>query len=114
MSDDPRKPAERSAATSAAAWTLFLVATVVGLAIDLWTKAWAFAALGPNPVVLDRAQVIELTRSGRSLSTLVPDHTPTTLVPHALDARSLVACLALGLGGTAALGLGLGRGRSAA
>lgn len=99
---EPRPQSERSAAKSPAAWVLFVVATAAGLAIDLWTKSLAFARLAPQPVHIDRTEVIELTRAGRSLAALVPDHFATTVVPHGLD-------LTLVLNRGAVFGLGAGR-----
>ena len=88
MTKAPRedgRATERSAAKSPGAWALFLAVTAIGLFVDLWTKYLAFGRLAPDPVRIDREAVIELTRSDRSLAALIPDHTPTVVVPHLLE-----------------------------
>lgn len=87
---------------SASAWVVLGVVTLGGLAIDLATKSIAFASLAADPVRIERAAVVELTSQGRGLETLLPFHTPRTVIPNGLEFQ-----LVLNQG--AVFGLGSGR-----
>ncbi|MBS0196626.1 MAG: signal peptidase II [Planctomycetes bacterium] len=54
---------------------------VVGLAIDLWTKVWAFKTVAGSPVVVSREEVLSSGWLGR----LIPQHDPVTVIPNILD-----------------------------
>lgn len=60
--------------------TLAIVA-LLGLAIDLITKAVAFATIAQNPVILRRADVL----ASENLETLLPWHEPVVIVPRLLE-----------------------------
>lgn len=62
--------------TSGRAWAWLLGSTAVSLAIDLWTKAAAFARVADAPVDVVRERVVEMQNSGRSLQSLIPPHEP--------------------------------------
>ncbi len=53
---------------SPCAWTTLVLVFVSGLALDLWSKAWAFAVIAGYPVELDRERVLE------NAAFLVPHH----------------------------------------
>lgn len=76
------------------------MSVTVALAADLVTKWLAFARLAPNPVRIDRADVIALPTS--QINTLVPPHEPTVVVPHLLELKLVLnpgAVFGLGAGG---------------
>ena len=50
--------ADRPAWRSPIAWATLLLVTFCGLSLDLWSKSWAFEHVAPNPVVLDRSEVL--------------------------------------------------------
>lgn len=87
---------------SASAWVVLAAVTIGGLAIDLATKAIAFASIAADPVRIQRAAVVELTSQGRGLEALLPFHTPRTVIPSGLEFQ-----LVLNQG--AVFGLGSGR-----
>ncbi len=78
-------PPESPAWKSLGAWVLLAVVTFGGFAVDLASKSAAFRAVADAPVVLDRAFVIELTSRGRGIQSLLPMHTPRTVVPYVLE-----------------------------
>ena len=82
------------------AWTTLLVATGLGLALDLVSKAMAFQRVAGAPVVVQRSDVLSLPPE--RINTLIPDHPPVTVVPHVLDLR-------LVLNPGAVFGVGAGR-----
>ncbi|MCH2136945.1 MAG: signal peptidase II [Phycisphaerales bacterium] len=47
-------PARRSGC----AWATLLLIALSGLALDLWSKSWAFAHVAPEPVVLERETLL--------------------------------------------------------
>lgn len=63
------------------AWAVLIAVTLVGLALDLGTKWWAFRSLGPTPVVLVREQVL----TTRDLGNLIPFPARREIVPNILD-----------------------------
>lgn len=63
------------------AWTVLIIVTLVGLALDLGTKWWAFRSLGPTPVVVVRDQVL----ATRDLGNLIPFPARREIVPNLLD-----------------------------
>ncbi len=67
---------------SGKAWTTLLIAMAVSVALDLWSKAWAFRSLAPNPVRISREEVLA---AKSQLWTLVPEHTTRTIIPQVLD-----------------------------
>lgn len=70
-------PARRSRA----AWILFILTALIGLAIDLVSKYLAFAYVAGSPVRFTRDQVV----AARDLDTLIPDHAPVNIIPGLLD-----------------------------
>lgn len=70
---------------SASAWVVLGAVTLGGLAVDLVTKSIAFASIAADPVRIQRAVVVELTSQGRGLETLLPSHTPRTVIPSGLE-----------------------------
>lgn len=86
------------AGRSAKAWILFLTATALGLAADLWSKSAAFARVADTPVVIRRSDVLSTDVLGR----LIPPHDPVVVVPNLLE-------LTLVLNPGAVFGIGAGK-----
>ncbi len=63
------------------AWVVLTTMAVLGLAIDLWTKVWAFKTVAGSPVVVNREEVLSSGWLGR----LIPQHDPVTVIPSILD-----------------------------
>jgi signal peptidase II len=61
---------------SPAAWAVLIGVMALGLAIDLGSKSWAFAAVAPQPVVLDRETIL----SSRDRNP-VPPHPSIPVLP---------------------------------
>ncbi len=80
------------------AWTLLLVVTAVGLALDLFSKWWAFASLGPMPVRITREAVLQT----RDLGLLIPPGSRRQVISGLLD-------LTLVLNPGAVFGMGAGK-----
>ncbi len=80
------------------AWTLLLVVTAAGLALDLFSKWWAFAHLGPMPVHITREAVLQT----RDLGSLIPPGSRREVVSGLLD-------LTLVLNPGAVFGMGAGK-----
>ncbi|HUO08966.1 MAG TPA: signal peptidase II [Phycisphaerae bacterium] len=66
---------------SARAWLVFLLPAVLGLAGDLWLKAWSF----PDgvPAAAEAAQLV----AGRNPAQAFP---PTTIIPHVLGFTTII------------------------
>jgi signal peptidase II len=86
---------------SRAAWMVLILVTALGLASDLITKAIAFNTIADRPVFVDREQVLQAQREGRSLGSLVPPAS-VTVIPNVLD-------LSLVLNPGAVFGIGAGK-----
>ncbi len=86
-----------AAGRSRRAWAWFLAVCVVGLVVDLGTKAWAFATIADRPVRIDKREVLRAD----DLSLLIPAHEPIVVVPGVLE-------LTLVLNDGAVFGLGSG------
>lgn len=70
----------------AKAWAWLAGVTLVGLALDLWTKHATFLKVAGVPVDVVREQVLAITaRDPRLLQTLIPRHEPVVVVPGLLD-----------------------------
>lgn len=82
------------------AWVRLLVATVLGVAVDLISKAVAFASIAEQPVTIRRSDVLAAGADG--VRRLVPPHEPVTVAPHLLEFR-------LVLNPGAVFGMGPGR-----
>ncbi len=67
------------------AWVLLVVVAVLALATDLGSKWLAFERVAPQPVVLERAEVIEASRSARGPGAVIPWHEPVVVVPRVLN-----------------------------
>ncbi|MBX3378960.1 MAG: signal peptidase II [Phycisphaeraceae bacterium] len=83
---------------SPAAWIVLLGVVLVGLAIDLASKSWAFATIAGAPVEFTRQQALSTT----PLSALIPMHQPRVIVPSILN-------FTLVLNPGAVFGIGAGR-----
>jgi signal peptidase II len=59
--------------------------TVLGVGIDLASKAIAFSTIAGPPVHVDRERVLEASEHGRSLSSLIPPHEPVVVIPKLLN-----------------------------
>jgi len=82
-SSEPKSP---SSLSSGRAWAVLIVVTVIGLALDLGSKWYAFAHIAPHPVIIDRARVLEAQANKQSLSRLIPDDmVPRTVIKNVLD-----------------------------
>ncbi|MBL9000058.1 MAG: signal peptidase II [Phycisphaerae bacterium] len=66
---------------SPGAWAVLLSVTAVGLFLDLWTKAWAFATIAGSPVEVRREDVLTST----FLGSLIPPHPPVVVIPGVLE-----------------------------
>lgn len=86
------------AGRSLRAWLLFLGATAIGLAADLWTKHAAFQRVAGFPVDVRREDVL----TASSLGDLIPPHDPVVVVPSVLE-------LTLVLNPGAVFGIGAGK-----
>ncbi len=69
------------AGASPRAWLVLLAVTFLGLAADLTSKHWAFRAIGPRPVEIRRADVL----NAPSLASLIPDGSRRVAIPRVLD-----------------------------
>jgi signal peptidase II len=87
---------------SPGAWGVLLLVTVLGLAVDLASKAIAFAKIAGVPVTVSRERVMEISTQGRTLSSLIPPHEPMVVVPKLLN-------LTLVLNPGAVFGIGAGK-----
>ncbi len=90
-----------SAARSPRAWVVLLSVLVAALATDLASKRLAFDHLAPIPIALDRQAVLDAV-AGEGITSLIPRHAPTTVIPHGLE-------LTLVLNRGAVFGLGQGQ-----
>lgn len=88
----------RPAGSSRRAWIVFLATAVVGLIVDLWSKAAAFRHIAETPVILRREDVVGSTTLGR----LIPPHDPIVVIPNLLE-------LTLVLNPGAVFGIGAGK-----
>ena len=88
---------------STSAWAVLVISTLLALALDLGTKHLAFERIAPDPVVVDRTEVLaQMARDVRGLQALVPIHQPVTPIPHILEFK-------LVLNGGAVFGSGQGK-----
>lgn len=69
------------AGRSPSAWLLFLGVTVLGIAVDLWSKYAAFARIADAPVTIRREDVM----ASNALGNLIPYHDPVVVVPSLLE-----------------------------
>lgn len=111
---DSSRP-DASALRCRRAWGRLLVVLVIGLTADLVTKWAAFRYIADAPVVIERAEVLRVTRLGHSLGVLIPPHEPVTVIPGVLDFTLVLnkgAVFGIGAGGPwvllTLLGLGVG------
>ncbi len=87
---DGKGGAQRGGALrSPRAWAILILVTILGLAVDLASKAIAFAKIAGVPVDVSRERVMEISSgaagSGRTLSSLIPPHEPMVIVPKVLN-----------------------------
>lgn len=83
---DDASQGRQSAIRSGSAWAVLIAVTVIGLAMDLGSKWYAFRTIAPHPVMLERDRVLEAQRNGVSLSTLIPrDMEARHVIPNLLD-----------------------------
>lgn len=84
--DTPSTSTSPRAGRSRSAWILFLTVLVLTLAADLVSKQLAFDHVAPNPVAIDRQQVLQtMAQDPRLLQTLIPTHTPVVVAPKVLQ-----------------------------
>ncbi len=88
----------RPGSASKRAWLILILTTLVGLILDLWTKALAFERVVGYPVQVEREQVLQVP----DLGVLIPPHEPVTVVPNVLE-------LTLVLNPGAVFGIGAGK-----
>lgn len=71
---------------SRAAWLTLLLALLLSLVLDLGSKHWAFRSVADDPVVVDRQDVLRVSRQDpRLVNTIIPDHKPIVVVPRLLE-----------------------------
>jgi signal peptidase II len=66
---------------SVRAWMILLLTSVIGLIADLWSKAYAFAHVAPNPVVITRQDVL----NSNDLGYLIRPHEPVGVIDRVLE-----------------------------
>lgn len=87
--DFPGGPAS-SAWRSRSAWLWLLLTCILAIVVDLGSKQRAFALVASEPVVIQRAEVLRISRlvDARAISDpasgIVPRHTPMVVIPHLL------------------------------
>ncbi len=74
-------PQARPTLQSRRAWYWFLGTIIFGIVTDLLTKSIAFARVTPNPVRLDRAEILNTP----NISHLIPYHDPVVVIPNILE-----------------------------
>lgn len=86
MKDQPAPPPGSASAslTSRPAWVVLVAVMLLGLGLDLATKAIAFRSIADAPVSIDRREVIEVGRR-QPLEVLLPPHDPIVIVPSVLE-----------------------------
>ncbi|MBL8757255.1 MAG: signal peptidase II [Phycisphaerae bacterium] len=104
---DPAPPHAPSPApparASRAAWLTLLFVTALALALDLASKHLAFARIADAPVILDREEILSLSRvDPRLIGRVLPRHEPVVVVPRVLE-------LTLVLNPGAVFGMGAGQ-----
>ncbi len=60
---------------------IFVLTAVIGLGIDLWSKAYAFEHVASKPVVLTREDVL----TTQNLGYLIDQHEPMRVIEHVLE-----------------------------
>jgi signal peptidase II len=81
----PRAAASPPASHAPGAWAVLIGVSVLALATDLGSKAIAFATIADRPARIRREDVLQVWGQGRSLSALIPNHEPLTVIPRVLD-----------------------------
>jgi len=76
-------PRDMPAWRSRSAWIRLLVVVVIGVTIDLVTKAIAFRHVAGRPVVVDRELALSLPPA--HINQLIPAHEPVRVIPYVLD-----------------------------
>jgi lipoprotein signal peptidase len=94
--------ARGGALASPRAWAILIGVAVLGVAVDLASKAIAFATIAGAPVRVSREDVLFASEQGRSLSSLIPPHEPVVIGPKLLN-------LTLVLNPGAVFGIGAGK-----
>lgn len=67
---------------SRGAWAVLLVTLAIALALDLWSKWYAFERVAGSPVATTRAEVLQT--GPKDLWRLIPPHDPVVVVPRGL------------------------------
>lgn len=74
------------AGSSWRAWAVMLLVCAATLALDLWTKSWAFETIAGAPVVVDREVVLRIAEvNPRDIGRIIPPHRAMVVVPHVLE-----------------------------
>lgn len=63
------------------AWSVLVLISIFGLIADLWSKSWAFASVGDQPVDFTREQVLSIPELWR----LIPPHEPMSVINRVLE-----------------------------
>src|ERR1051325_7268372 len=75
-------PAQQSTWRCKRSWTVLILVTVLGLAIDLASKSLAFRYVAGTPVEINRDDIIIRHRSP---SDQIPFHAPVVVIPRLLE-----------------------------
>jgi len=86
VSEAPEPTTPTSPFRCARAWGVLLGVTIAGCAIDLVTKALAFARIADDPVVVRRETVLAHTPDQINAA-IIPAHQPVGVIPYVLEFR---------------------------
>ena len=96
-------PTTARAGSCPRAWAFLAVLTALLLAADLASKSWAFRAIADDPVVLDKAVILQVKEKDPGLiQALLPPHDPIVVVPSVLEFKLVLnagAVFGAGAGG---------------
>lgn len=71
---------------SPAAWVIMLTTLVVGVAVDLGSKYWAFRSIADAPVEFTREQVLAISAADPTkIGMLIPRHDAVVVMPRVLE-----------------------------
>jgi signal peptidase II len=81
MTNDSIEEINTRTTRSVRAWLILLTGSIGGVIVDLWTKAYAFAHVAGDPVVIRRGDVL----SADHLGLLIPQHEPMGVLDRVLE-----------------------------